>query len=43
MSYYMNSYSTSEYTDHEVLKVVKYIAEALQNTTLDATRACIEP
>jgi hypothetical protein len=43
MSYYMNSYITSEYTDHEVLKVVKYIAEALQNTALDATRARIKP
>jgi hypothetical protein len=30
MSYYMNSYITSEYIDHEVLAVVKYIAEALQ-------------
>jgi hypothetical protein len=39
----MDSYITSEYTDHEVLVVVKYIAEALQNTALDATRACIEP
>jgi hypothetical protein len=26
-SYYMNSYISSEYTDHEVLAVVKYIAE----------------
>jgi hypothetical protein len=43
MSYYMNSYITLEYTDHEVLEVVKYIAEALQNTVLDATRAHIEP
>jgi hypothetical protein len=44
MSYYMNSCITSEYTYHEVLKVVKYIAEALQkNTALDATRAHIEP
>jgi hypothetical protein len=43
MSYYMNSYITAEYTDHEVLKVVKYVAEVLQKTTLDATRACIMP
>jgi hypothetical protein len=43
MSYYMNSCIISEYTDHEVLKVVKYIAEALQNTALDATRARIKP
>jgi hypothetical protein len=41
MSYYMNSCITLEYTDHEVLEVVKYTAEALQKTTLDATRACI--
>jgi hypothetical protein len=40
-SYYMNSCITLEYTDHEVLEVVKYTAEALQKTTLDATRACI--
>jgi hypothetical protein len=39
----MNSCMTSEYTDHEVLKIVKYIAKALQNTALDATRAHIEP
>jgi hypothetical protein len=31
MGYYINSYITSEYTDHEVLEVVKYIVEALQN------------
>jgi hypothetical protein len=43
MSYYMNSYITSEYTDHEVVEVVKYKAEALQNTALDATRTRIEP
>jgi hypothetical protein len=43
MSYYMNSCITAEYTDHEVLKVVKYIAEVLQKTALDATRACIMP
>jgi hypothetical protein len=30
MSYYMNSYITSEYTDHELTVVVKYIEEALQ-------------
>jgi hypothetical protein len=30
MSYYMNSYITSEYIDPEVLEVVKYTAEALQ-------------
>jgi hypothetical protein len=39
----MNSYITPEYTNHEVLKVVKYITEALQNTALDATRVRIEP
>jgi hypothetical protein len=39
----MNSCITPEYADHEVLKVVKYIAEALQKTALDATRACIMP
>jgi hypothetical protein len=33
-SYYMNSYITLEHTDHEVLVVVKYIAEALQKTPL---------
>jgi hypothetical protein len=43
MNYYMNSCITSEYTDHEVLEVVNYIAEALQNTALDATRARIKP
>jgi hypothetical protein len=43
MNYYMNSCITSEYTDHEVLKVVNYIAKALQKTALDATRACIKP
>jgi hypothetical protein len=43
MSYYMDSYITSEYTDHEALAVVKYIAKALQNTALDATRAHVEP
>jgi hypothetical protein len=43
MSYYMNSCITAEYTDHEVLKVIKYIAEVFQKTALDATRACIMP
>jgi hypothetical protein len=43
MSYYMNYCITSEYTYHEVVEVVKYIAEALQNTALDATRTRIEP
>jgi hypothetical protein len=43
ISYYINSYITSEYTDHEVLEVVKYIAEALQKTSLDATKARIKP
>jgi hypothetical protein len=43
MSYYINSYITSEYTDREVLEVVKYIAEALQKTSLDATKARIKP
>jgi hypothetical protein len=43
MNYYMNSCITSEYTDHEVLKVVNYIAEALQKATLDATMARIKP
>jgi hypothetical protein len=43
MSYYMDSYITSEYTDHEVLTVVKYIEEALQNIVLDTTGARIEP
>jgi hypothetical protein len=41
MSYYMNSCITPGCTDHEVLEVVKFIAEALQKTTLDATRARI--
>jgi hypothetical protein len=43
MSYYMNFYITSKYTYHEVLKVVKHIAEALQKIALDATRARIKP
>jgi hypothetical protein len=43
MSYYMNSCITLEYTDYEVLKVVKYIVEALQKTVLDVTRARIMP
>jgi hypothetical protein len=43
MSYYMNYYITSEYTDQEVLGVVKYIVKALQKTTLYATRARIKP
>jgi hypothetical protein len=43
MIYYMKSCITSEYTDHEVLEVVKYIVEALQKTALDATRARIMP
>jgi hypothetical protein len=40
-NYYMNSCITLDYIDHEVLKVVKYIVEALQKTALDATRAHI--
>jgi hypothetical protein len=43
MNYYMNSCITSEYTDHDVLEVGNYIAEALQKTVLDATRARIKP
>jgi hypothetical protein len=43
MNYYMNSCITSEYTDHEVLKVVNYISEALQKAALDATRAASSP
>jgi hypothetical protein len=44
MSYYMNFCIISEYTDHDVLKVVKYIAEVLQKeTALDATRVRIKP
>jgi hypothetical protein len=39
----MNSCITPEYADHEVLKVVKYTAEALQKTALGATRARIMP
>jgi hypothetical protein len=43
MSYYMNFYITSEYTNHELFEVVKHIAEALQKTALNATRARIKP
>jgi hypothetical protein len=43
MIYYMNSCITAEYTNHEVLEVIKYIAEALKKTALNATRACIMP
>jgi hypothetical protein len=43
MSYYLNSYITSEYTDHELFEVVKHIMEALQKITLDATTARIKP
>jgi hypothetical protein len=43
MRYYMNSYITLEYTDHEVLEVMKYIAKVLQKTSLNATRARIKP
>jgi hypothetical protein len=39
----MNSCITLEYTDHEVIEVVNYIAEALQKTALDTTRARIKP
>jgi hypothetical protein len=42
-NFYMNSCITSEYTDYEVLEVVKYIADVLQNTALDAIRAHIKP
>jgi hypothetical protein len=33
MSYYMSSWITSEYADHEMFEVVKHIAEALQMTS----------
>jgi hypothetical protein len=39
----MNSCITLEYIDHELLEVVNYIAEVIQKTTLDATRARIKP
>jgi hypothetical protein len=33
----MNSCITSEHTDHKVLEVVNYIAEALQKTSLNCS------
>jgi hypothetical protein len=42
-SYYMNSSITAEYTDHEVLNLIKYIMELLQKAALDAIRAYIMP
>jgi hypothetical protein len=38
----MNFCITLEYTDHEVLEVLNTV-EAIEKTTLDDTRACIEP
>jgi hypothetical protein len=43
MSYYMSSWITSEYVDHEVFEVIKYIAEALQKTGTRRYKALIKP
>jgi hypothetical protein len=42
-SYYMSSWITSEYADHEALEVVKHIAEVLQKTSTRCYKARIKP